>query len=160
MSTKIPQKIIIGVLGLAINKQKQFFLTRREAPGRPEWHNMWQTPGGGLEFGESPEETLKREMMEELQVKVDIIHPQPIVKTSIWYKDETDMKQDTQIVLIIYLVDIKNQTPNFSGDDETNGGDWYDYDQISNLETLPLTDEIMEEAQKICKKYDLWSVLQ
>ena len=160
MTTNLPQKIVVGVLGLPIRKDKKYYLTRREAPGRTSWHNKWQTPGGGLEFGETPEETLRREMMEELKVTVDIIHPQPIVKTSVWFGSEVEQKQDTQVILITYLVNIKNQIPDFSNDEETNGGKWHNYEEILKLDSLPLTKEIIKEAEKMCNKYALWSVLQ
>ena len=159
MPTKNSSKIIVGVLGLPIRKDKKFYLTRRNAPGRPAWHKMWQVAGGGLEFGEKPEETLKREMMEELQVTVDIIHPQPIVKTQVWFGKELDEKEDTQLILITYLVDIKKQQPDFSKDDETTKGSWYTFDEALKLDSLPLTDEILKEALKMCNKYALWRVL-
>ncbi len=159
MPTKKPSKIIVGVLGLPIRKDKKFYLTRRYAPGRPAWHKMWQVAGGGLEFGEKPEETLRREMMEELQVTINIVHPQPIVKTQIWFGKELDEKEDTQLVLITYLIDIKNQQPDFSKDDETTEGSWYTFDEALKLDSLPLTDEILKEALKMCNKYALWRVL-
>jgi len=159
MTKKSPSKIVVGVLGLPLRKDKKFFLTRRHAPGRPAWHNKWQVAGGELEFRETPEETLSREMMEELQVTVNIIHPQPIVKTQIWFGHELDQKEDTQLILITYLVDIKTQQPNFSKDEETTEGNWFTFDEILKLDSLPLTDEIIKEAQKICNKYALWRML-
>jgi len=33
--------------------------------------NYWTFPGGGIEKGESPEETVKREILEELKIKLD-----------------------------------------------------------------------------------------
>lgn len=160
MATKIPQRIVVGVLGLPVRKDKKFYLTRRDAPGRKAWHNKWQVAGGGLEFGEIPEETLKREMMEELQVDVDIIHPQSIVKSQVWYGAEVDRKQDSQIILITYLVDIWNQTPHPEQDEETSEGGWFNLEQIKKLDSLPLTMDIVEQAYKICSQYALWNVLQ
>ena len=154
-----PSNIVIGVLGLPIRKDKKFYLTRRYAPGRSAWHKMWQVAGGGLEFGEKPEETLRREMMEELQVTIDIIHPQPIVKSQVWFGKEFDEKEDTQVVLITYLVDINSQIPDFSKDDETSEGSWYTFNEALKLDSLPLTDEILKEARKMCNKYALWRVL-
>jgi 8-oxo-dGTP pyrophosphatase MutT (NUDIX family) len=159
MTTKPLPKIVVGVLGLPIRKDKKFYLTRRHSPGRQAWHNKWQVAGGGLEFGEKPKETLKREIMEELQVTAKIIHPQPIVKTQIWFGKELDQKEDTQLVLITYLIDIKNQEPDFSKDDETCQGGWFTFNQILKLDSLPLTSDIIKEAHQMCEKYALWRVL-
>lgn len=158
--SNLPQKIIVAILGLAINKNNQFLLTRRHAPGNSAWHNKWQIPGGGLEFGETPEQTLARELQEELSVSARIIHPHPIVKTSIWYGQETDQKSDSQIVLIAYLVDIDNQSVDISQDKETNQSSWFTFEQSMNLDSLPMTTEILVAAQKICNEYSLWSMVQ
>lgn len=145
------KKIVVAAMGLPIDKKGKYLLTRRHAPGILAWHNKWQIAGGGLEFGETTEQTLAREMQEELQVSVRIIHPQPIVKTSIWYGHETEKKQDSQVVLITYLVDIGKQEIDITKDDETNNYDWFLLKEIMKLDSLPMTTEIVTEADKIIK---------
>lgn len=154
------QKIVVGVLGLPINKQKQFFLTRRDKPGKPAWHNKWQVAGGGLEFGEEPEQTLVREMREELQVDIKILHPLPILKSQLWYGKESDHEQDTQVVLATYLIDIGDQIPKAEEDEETNASGWFSYQEALELDGLPLTPKIIEIAHQMCNQYSLWDMLQ
>ena len=154
------QKIIVGVLGLPINKHKQFYLTRRDKPQVPNWHNKWQVAGGGLEFGETPEETLSREMREELQVDIHIVYPQPMLHSQIWYGDESDHQQDTQVILATYLIDIFDQIPKPEEDEETNAGGWFSYQEALGLESLPLTPQIIQNAYQICSEFSLWDVLQ
>lgn len=145
-----PKKIVVGAMGLPIS-EKRFLLTRRHAPGLKAWHNKWQIAGGALEFSETPEAAMIREFDEELKVVPKIIHPQPIVKTSIWYAHETEKKHDAQIILITYLVDIGDQKIDISADHETSAFEWFSFDQIRNLSALPMTIEIVDEAQELIK---------
>ncbi len=153
-------KIVVGILGLPINHQKQFYLTRRDAPKRPIWHNKWQVAGGGLEFGEEPEQTLKREMQEELQVDIKILYPQPILRSQVWYGAESDHNQDAQIILATYIIDIGNQAPKPEEDEETNAGGWFSIEEILELDSLPLTSKIVTTAHQMCSQYSLWDMLQ
>lgn len=149
-------RIIIGVLGMAIRHDRRVLLTRRHAPGQTLWHDKWQLPGGGLEFGESPEETLYREIDEELSVHPRILHPQPIVKSSVWSSVE---EGGTQIILLSYLVDIGDQIVDVSDDDETNGFGWFRPEEVSRLDTLDLTEVIVAEALALCRRERLWEAL-
>lgn len=153
-------RIIVGVLGLPINKEEKFLLTRRHAPGRNQWHNKWQVAGGGLEFGETPEETLVREFKEELSVTPRVIYPLPIVKSQIWYGDEKQNIPNSQIILVTYIVDIGDQKVDLSKEDETNDWGWFGLAEVLNLDNLPLTAEIVSKAQRICSEQNLFSMLQ
>src|SRR3990170_872518 len=146
-----PRKIVVGAMGLPIKNGRKYLLTRRHAPGIPPWHNRWQIAGGALEFGETPEEAMRRELKEELGVSAKILYTQPIVKTSIWYADEMEKKEDAQIILITYLVDIGTQDVDVSTDDETNKFGWFTYSEVGKLDSLPMTIEIVEEAEKIIR---------
>ena len=154
------KKIIVGGLGLPINTKGQYLLTRRNAPDLKAWHNKWQVAGGALEFGETPEETTLRELEEELRVKARIIYPLPIVKTSIWYGHETARRFDSQIVLVVYLVDIGNQAVDISYENETNSFGWFTHKQVMRLDTLPLTRDIVAAAETMCSQYGLRRLLE
>ena len=60
----------INVVAAIIHDNKnQFFATQR---GSGEWKDYWEFPGGKIEDGESPENALSREIMEELDAKIVI----------------------------------------------------------------------------------------
>lgn len=54
-----------------INKEKQpiIFATQR---GYGEWKGWWEFPGGKIEERETPQEALKREVMEELDTEIEV----------------------------------------------------------------------------------------
>lgn len=149
------RKIIVAALGLPVSADgKKVLLTQRHAPDFPAWHHKWQLAGGGVNFGEEMEAAVLREMWEELHVKASIIHPYPIVKTSIWYADESDEKMDTHVILITYLVSIGDQTPDLSQDPdwETSAYAWYTLDEAEKLNNLPLTFDVVKEAFALLEK--------
>ncbi len=59
----------IRVAAAIIKKDNVIFATQR---GYGDFKDYWEFPGGKIEPGESPEEALHREIMEELKVTVGI----------------------------------------------------------------------------------------
>lgn len=143
-TVKKKQIMLSAALGLAINDKGQYLLTQRNQPQDPQVHNLWQIPGGGMEFGESPEQTLAREMQEELGVSVRILHPLPIAKTALWYLDDRDL----HITLLCYLVSIGDQTPTLN-DPETGAYKWYSIKEMHDIKLMDLTSDIVEEMEKL-----------
>jgi 8-oxo-dGTP diphosphatase len=141
----IPPQILNGVLGLAFNSKHQALLTQRYQPETPEAHLKWQIPGGGQDFGEHPEETLKREMMEELGLEVEVLDPRPLVDISIWNKGKVD---ETHVNLLTYIVSIGSQTPKII-DVESNDWKWFDIEEIADLPQLPRLTEMVKEGYEV-----------
>lgn len=142
-------KQIVGCLGLPISAdRKKVLLTRRHAPHNPAWHNKWQIAGGGLELKETPEAGVLRELWEELRVKATILYPHPIVRSNYWTKAEGDEGMDFQVVLLTYLVDIGNQTPDLTHDldQETNSWGWFNLGDVQKLDFLPQTKDLVLSA--------------
>ncbi len=64
----------IGVSGGAMifNDKCELFLSKRSQKAKNE-RGTWETPGGSVDFGETLEDAVKREMKEEYDVDLQII---------------------------------------------------------------------------------------
>ncbi len=59
----------IEVVAAIIRKGDKIFATQR---GYGDWKDWWEFPGGKMESGETPEEALKREILEELSAEISV----------------------------------------------------------------------------------------
>lgn len=59
----------IEVVAAIICKGDKIFATQR---GYGEWKDWWEFPGGKMEVGETPEESLVREIREELSTDINV----------------------------------------------------------------------------------------
>lgn len=57
----------VGVYGIAIQEGKMLLIRQKRGP----YAGRYDFPGGGIEFGESPEQALSRELAEEVAMEFD-----------------------------------------------------------------------------------------
>ena len=67
------RKVVEVAVGVLIQPDGQFLLTSR--PRGKVYEGCWEFPGGKLEEGESVEETLRRELQEEIGLTIGPVHP-------------------------------------------------------------------------------------
>ncbi len=115
---------------------------------------MTKFPGGGLEFGEGTIDCLKRETLEELNCKIEIINH--FYTTD--YFQPTLFFTNTQLISIYYLIKLKkslqipiSETPNYPDHEQMPNFRWV---SLSSLDPQKLTfpiDKIV--AELIIKRY-------
>lgn len=136
------KKISIRVYGIWINDIDQVFLTDEYLDNR----YITKFPGGGLEFGESIIECLKREWKEELNVEIDVLehfYTTDFMQISIF-------NPNVQVISIYFLVKPLNKINNiknkrFDFDILENGSQIFRLENLSEISidhiTLP-TDQM------------------
>lgn len=62
----------VGIGAVLFNKEGKIFLSKRGQKARNE-RGRWECPGGALEFGDSFENTIVREIKEEFGIDIEVV---------------------------------------------------------------------------------------
>lgn len=118
MKRKPNPKIVVAAV---IEKDGQILIAKRKQgkmhPGK------WEFPGGTLEEGETPEQCLKRELLEELAITVDV--------GSLICSTEHIFTPEFTIRLIVYRTEVISGTFDLNAHDEmrwVKPADFFTYD--------------------------------
>lgn len=91
-------KQITIVVGLVTTEDGKVLLGKRHQPETPEIHGKWEFPGGGIDYGETPEEALVRELREETGLEIEITRLLPKVFSNVW----NWTKDAYQVIILSY----------------------------------------------------------
>jgi 8-oxo-dGTP diphosphatase len=122
--------VVIGV----IKKNGKYLLTKRQSP-KKEW-NKWQFPGGGLEFFETLEDAVKREIKEETGVEILKVEFIPKVFEIIRPKDKWHG------LLFVFRCFPKENNFSVRINSEASEYGWFSFQEILKLDSLLGTKEI------------------
>lgn len=121
---------VVSVI-LVIRCQGKFLLVQR-SENDDIFPGYWQNMGGKVEIGETVEEAIAREMMEEVGLELELT---PIFLHSYsWKKDDSS---PTKLGLI-FLVDLKNNFEDYQVNlcDELEKYGWYSQKEAKTLKTI------------------------
>lgn len=141
-----PDRFNIRVYGIWINEAKEVLVTDELRMGC----EMTKFPGGGLEFGEGPEDCIRRECMEEFGQEFEVLEH---FYTTGFFQQSAFNKRD-QLISIYYLVKpaelhrFQITTSKFDFPERVDGGQcfrWIPLDQLSPDElTFPVDKKVAE----------------
>lgn len=124
-------KEIIPVVAACIIKPNPttVLLHQKNEPRNPELLGKWEFPGGMIEYGETPEQALKREILEELGVPVWVGKP---------LYAQTNIYADKKHYLVLFYICRINQVS------PPSGCEWYSPKDIGKVDCLPGTLEVVK----------------
>jgi mutator protein MutT len=131
-----PQRRKLVILGLVENNRGEILLTQRYEPEFPGAHLRWEVPGGAHDWGETLEETCRREIAEETGIKVEIIGLLPLHYENIWDHPEYEM----EVVLLGFHCRYESGEP-VLGDHKIADIKWFDKHHLPDFDYLPPTRE-------------------
>ena len=122
----------IGAYALIIKNNKILLIKKVTGP----YDGKLDLPGGTIEFGETPEETLKRELLEETgieAIKYQLFDANSVVVT--WkYQDNTDIKTNHLgffYKILNYKNEIKKEIAIDQVNDDSLGAEFYNIDELT-----------------------------
>jgi mutator protein MutT len=133
-------------VGIITNDQNQVLLAKREEPESRHIHDKWEFVGGGIEFGETPEQAVIREAKEEAGIEIKIVRLLPQVVSHVW---ELDDNHKQQILIISYECKIIGGMPTAKPEHNTGEVKFFTLDEIKALNTLPKVYEMSKMALSI-----------
>lgn len=140
----------LRVYGLLINQNQEVLLTDEFRLGM----NMTKFPGGGMNYGESTIDCLKRECLEELGQEVDVIRH---FYTTDFFQPSLLLNSNRQLLSIYYLIKTI-QEPRFVFVDKpflftqnVDGPQCFRFRKISELSTDELTFPVDKKVVQLLK---------
>jgi 8-oxo-dGTP diphosphatase len=109
-------------------------------PDDKQFGRVWHFPGGSLEFGETVEQSLKREIKEETQLEILILKQITPVYSAV--------RDNWHGLLIPHLCEVVG-TPNIVLNDESYQYGWYTPHEIRGLKKLPFVQEMADAAEAL-----------
>ena len=137
--TTLPERQRVAAYGVA-RRGNEILLTRASrSTGVP---GTWWLPGGGLHFGESPEQALVREFMEETGLNAHTGSLLDVVS------DVTDLVRESvrlHSVRLVYRVEVGEGTPRTEDHGSTDEVLWVSMEDLEALQLIPWLRPVLDK---------------
>lgn len=134
----------LGVYGVLI-KEGSILLIRK---ARGPYSGKWDLPGGSIEFGEEPEQTLKREFQEETGLTAIHGTMKTAVSCTIIYQRTEDELEEMHHIGIIYQVELEDDNAPIKreGDQQDSlGSEWIPLEKLRFIPITPFVEMMTEQ---------------
>lgn len=137
----------LGVYGVIINDNKVLLIKK----SRGAYTGQYDLPGGSIEHGEKPSETLKREIMEETGMVVKTFHILDANSVVVdWDNPYLNVTEHMHHIGIIYDVEVEEGDIKTDSDGlDSLGAVWYPLNNIKKEDVSPLTYDALKLKELI-----------
>ena len=118
------KKTRISAYGLVVRQRK--ILLCRVSAELPKWQGQWTLPGGGIDFGEAPEDAMVREVEEETGI---LVSPRSIATVDSLHDKSSE--PEFHGIRIIYNTEITGGTLRNEISGTTDKASWFTEDNLS-----------------------------
>lgn len=144
---KVRQHTHLGVYGLIRLEGKALLIKK----GRGPYNGMYDLPGGGVEFGETPLQTLRREFLEETGLAVEPLELIAATSNRVQYVNSSLEVEDLHHLGILYLVELApTEDPHqiLEGPDgqDSLGAVWLDEEELGSVQLSPFAKQAVRAA--------------
>ena len=122
----------IEVVAAIIRKGDKIFATQR---GYGEWKDWWEFPGGKMEPGETSEEALKREIIEELSTEISV----DVFLCTVEYD-----YPKFHLIMHCYLCSLLTEALHLN---EHEAAQWLGRDELDSVRWLPADLEVVDKIR-------------
>jgi 8-oxo-dGTP diphosphatase len=130
--------IIIVTSAIIRNYENKVLIVKREP--NDSFPNKWEFPGGKSEYGEHPEESVKREVKEETGLTINPVFPVVV-------NEFKNTKKNVSYVEIFYIADLTTANQIVTLSSEHTDFSWIAFEDIHNFETTDYVHEVIRKAQ-------------
>lgn len=121
----MPKTFNVGIKGLIVKEGKILMVRATDQQGK----NFWDIPGGRIDEGETIEQTIMREISEELGYSLDEVGVKEVVHA---YRLDRDLKDGNGLMLIFVSLNLMSgKEPVLS--EEAQSYEWLTVDDIKAL---------------------------
>jgi phosphoglycolate phosphatase len=144
LASETPQHIPLATVGaLIFNSKGEVLMIRTH-----KWSDLWGIPGGKIKFGETSEAALRREILEETNLKISDIQF-TLVQDCIHSKE---FYRDAHFVLLNYTARCVNKSPNVKLNDEGREFRWVKLGETKKLKLNKPTKILIQAVLKNQKR--------
>jgi 8-oxo-dGTP diphosphatase len=140
LSRHYPRMPVLSVAGVVLANNKVLLVKR----GRPPAKGIWSIPGGAVEVGESVQEALVREIMEETGIRVEV---GPLVEVVERILPDAEGRIEYHYVILDYLCTAEPMKPR-AGSDAADAR-WVDFEELNKAELTPDTEAVVLRARDL-----------
>jgi 8-oxo-dGTP diphosphatase len=141
---RYPERPVVGVGAIVLDRGRVLLVER----GNPPLAGYWSLPGGVLEVGETLEEAVRREVLEETGL---VVEPAGVVEVFERIVRDPQGRPEYHYVLVDYLCRVKGGT--LAAATDAAQAEWVPRERLSRYTITEGTLPVIEKAFRKGRKY-------